>query len=516
MKRRPLRQKTEEPWGLLKTSWKYQTGEFFNKSTLHGVRYIAEKDRPFCERFMWFVLTSVGTITTLIIIVSLWEKFQTNPTITGLDTDFHNWEVPFPTVTLCPDDPTNETLINNFIQSTWGNVSTQEISEKYFDFIRTMSHLTIADLDTIVKFTNNTSAYDLPVTSFEEVLYQVVNDCPDVIFDCEWKAEAYNCCQGFQYILTEVGFCYIFNSRFSRGNTDTLRIVEAKDFKPQMIHETDSKWSMVLNMPNVEENNIRVFIHSADEVPTLDMVPQHVWKRTIHSVFFSVKHTYTMEDVRQLSIKQRHCVFPQEIKLLTGGNYTYGGCMMECRMKKAFALCKCLPYFYPELAKFPRCDLKGLGCLAKHSDELTQMSCSCELGCMNTVYEVDKLDDVTPEEKNLEIGFVSWPMVRYKREVLFGWVDLLVSFGGIAGLFLGFSLLSGVEIVYYFTMRSCCMLYRNRDELEQLKHEYENQPRPEINLDLKPFFSKDTKVVPTAGPIKVEKMPDIYSIPYLN
>lgn len=28
----------------------------------------------------------------------------------------------------------------------------------------------------------------------------------------------------------------------------------------------------------------------------------------------------------------------------------------------------------------------------------------------------------------LEIGFVSWPMVRYKREVLFGWVDLLGKF----------------------------------------------------------------------------------------
>lgn len=25
----------------------------------------------------------------------------------------------------------------------------------------------------------------------------------------------------------------------------------------------------------------------------------------------------------------------------------------------------------------------------------------------------------------LETEFVSWPMVRYKREVLFGWVDLL-------------------------------------------------------------------------------------------
>lgn len=32
---------------------------------------------------MWFCLTSIGLIVTLIIIVSLWEKFQTNPTITG-------------------------------------------------------------------------------------------------------------------------------------------------------------------------------------------------------------------------------------------------------------------------------------------------------------------------------------------------------------------------------------------------------------------------------------------------
>jgi acid-sensing ion channel, other len=62
----------------------------------------------------------------------------------------------------------------------------------------------------------------------------------------------------------------------------------------------------------------------------------------------------------------------------------------------------------------------------------------------------------------LNIEFLSWPIIRYKREVLFGFVDLLVSFGGIAGLFLGFSLLSAVEIVYYFTMRAGCMLVKSR------------------------------------------------------
>lgn len=36
---------------LLKTSWTYQAKEFFNNSNLHGVRYIAEKDRPFHEKY---------------------------------------------------------------------------------------------------------------------------------------------------------------------------------------------------------------------------------------------------------------------------------------------------------------------------------------------------------------------------------------------------------------------------------------------------------------------------------
>lgn len=68
---------------LFRTSLVYQTREFFSNSTLHGVRYIAETGRPFVERFMWFCFTTIGFISALIIIVSLWEKFQTNPTITG-------------------------------------------------------------------------------------------------------------------------------------------------------------------------------------------------------------------------------------------------------------------------------------------------------------------------------------------------------------------------------------------------------------------------------------------------
>lgn len=37
---------------LFRTSLLYQTREFFNNSTLHGVRYIAETGRPFGERYL--------------------------------------------------------------------------------------------------------------------------------------------------------------------------------------------------------------------------------------------------------------------------------------------------------------------------------------------------------------------------------------------------------------------------------------------------------------------------------
>lgn len=97
--------------------------------------------------------------------------------------------------------------------------------------------------------------------------------------------------------------------------------------------------------------------------------------------------------------------------------------------------------------------------------------------------------------------------------MIFGWVDLLgnivylninplqiitndyygftVAFGGIAGLFLGFSLLSGVEIIYYFTLRACCMVANDPEVLEKIGEEYDHQDKPIINLGLKPLKADD-------------------------
>ena len=53
----------------------------------------------------------------------------------------------------------------------------------------------------------------------------------------------------------------------------------------------------------------------------------------------------------------------------------------------------------------------------------------------------------------IHVYFKSFGMTKYSRNIVFGWQDLIAFFGGICGLCLGFSLLSGAELVYWFTLR---------------------------------------------------------------
>lgn len=49
-KKKNFYQQLKESYEYLKASWSVQTKEFFENSTLHGVKYIAATDRPFIER----------------------------------------------------------------------------------------------------------------------------------------------------------------------------------------------------------------------------------------------------------------------------------------------------------------------------------------------------------------------------------------------------------------------------------------------------------------------------------
>ncbi|XP_063379360.1 sodium channel protein Nach [Cydia fagiglandana] len=517
------KEKNDGGISLFATSLRHQTTEFFNNSSLHGVRYIAEKDRPFCEKFMWFSFCAVGAVTTCIIIVSLWEKFQTNPTITGLDTDFHNWEVPFPAVTICDLNPVDEELLQQYINTTWGETPPSHAADM-LRWLATLSYRTIVERAKEFAIDpelvgRGSEVMSPPAADPKKAVYSIVRHPDSLFYECEWKGDSEECYDLLAPVFTEMGFCYAFNSRHAETSWPWQSQTESESFAEAFIHETDAKWSFLFNSYR-NDTIIDIYIHATEEMAGLEQSAQHSWDRRVEKVSFSVKHTYTTEDARQLSIRQRRCVFADEQALETSDIYTYSACMRQCRMQRSRAACKCVPHFYPKIPGYRHCTVLELECIANHMASITDVSwCSCELGCSHTVYEVEKLTEVDTSKgpmstTSLETEFVSWPMVRYKREVLFGWVDLLVSFGGIAGLFLGFSLLSGVELIYFFTLRAWCAAVRDRDTLKRERAERLARPKPPYDLSLVPWW-KQPPAPRSARPllVKSKDQPPQYSPP---
>ncbi|XP_046802644.1 sodium channel protein Nach [Lucilia cuprina] len=466
---------------IFRRSLIFQTKEFFQNSTLHGVRYIAETGRPVGEKFMWFCFTSIGAVTALVIIMSLWEKFQTNPTITGLDTDFHNQNVVFPTTVVCPEIAFDHEKAYTVAYKNIANYD--ETSAGYMvPFLELLPTLSFETLNEASLIASSVEMNNIHEKTLRHWAYMTFIKCEDVLIECKYRDEPIKCCSHFEPVYTEHGFCFAFNSRFR-----SLEDADQKTGAPHDLYETDKKWALFF-VPN---STVKIFIFSNEEYFGQDFNPQIEWSENqVVEVRISKKNTYTTDDARQLSIGQRKCIFHDEIKLkYFPEEYTFSSCMKECRMKKAIKLCKCNPPFYKPIPNVPMCGINDLDCLSLYKNNITNIKdcLQCELSCSKTVFNIEKLikNIERPEAPGVLVEFLTWPIIRYKREVLFGWVDLLVSFGGIASLFLGFSLLSGVEIIYYFTLRACCMVYKNRQQLYEIEERIKNEPPPPINMTLK-------------------------------
>lgn len=142
---------------------------------------------------------------------------------------------------------------------------------------------------------------------------------------------------------------------------------------------------------------------------------------------------------------------------------------------------------YPSVG-YAQCNVSSLLCMAPYNnilnaylpstqnaffpDDAEGMQCDCLPECSRVTYNVDvqPIYDEKPIGKDqvlLNVHFEKTTMIKYRTDVTFSWMDLMVGFGGIVSLFLGMSLLSGVEIVYFSTI--ALFWHRHRSNLSRKK-----------------------------------------------
>lgn len=228
------------------------------------------------------------------------EKFQKNPTITGLDTNFQITKLVFPTVLVCPEDPFDE---GSVVEVAFNRLSGEnsEISSDFEDLLQGLTTLSLTNLQDFQERTRNiTSTRESAIDKekLRDLMFLVGIKCEQVFNSCKFKDDELECCDHFAPIYTERGFCYGFNLKYvySESGMDYLENNEAI-FE---LLETDKKWSLVI-YPKISS---KIYIHSRVEISSLEMMSPAVSWFTDYSVdlLVSMKQTITTEDTKQLSV----------------------------------------------------------------------------------------------------------------------------------------------------------------------------------------------------------------------
>ncbi|XP_071445534.1 sodium channel protein Nach-like [Hetaerina americana] len=183
---------------------------------------------------------------------------------------------------------------------------------------------------------------------------------------------------------------------------------------------------------------------------------------------FQVKETENADGVEDLDVSQRRCRFPWEKPdgtILLYQQYSYSTCIVECHAAAQLDMCNCTDHFIPSPAGWNHtCTTEGLACLTKLQGTLRSLRtnwsnkagliCDCDTGCLEPEYTIVQKSNFRQstslnETPMVTVKMSALPSERFRRNIVRTRLDLVVSLGGIAGLFLGASILSAVEILYH-------------------------------------------------------------------
>ncbi|XP_026738349.1 uncharacterized protein LOC113501419 [Trichoplusia ni] len=515
--------KTKKPYQVLADKAKRYLVLFLETSSIHGLNHLISSKRHFLEVIIWLVIIGLSVFGSFYLSQITWSRYQSSPTVISMDRDMFAWNTTFPCVTVCPTDildrkklqvylrlrnskEENKTLLENFITqlSTTNYKNFEDVPdysgippEKYLQLLLNLS----APFKPTLTIGVPNMALTIIPTITEIGLCYAINS-----ITAEYNSPEYREANRWDILKNEKKSLFI-HPLDGEVFAQVMNISTAYNVyihSPQEVPDISTK---------VQYSNVSYY---------MKLYVTAVTVYTSKPFFLNIK---CMDIILRLSINQRGCRFPHENNLKHNSIYTYTMCRMECRIRLCLKFCHCVPHFYRTIGKnyiiidillsihaydsccthtlhastvsvknlrvlrnlhlhhyflyFPVsntrdekiCDIQGLHCLSKHKDVLFKLqdkdgkriNCGCYPLCddVNYVLQSNALQEWFLGT-NLQWGMVTYPRMRYRRDIIFGFTDVLVAVGGMAGLFLGCSVLSFMEIVYFITLRLFCYAYTSK------------------------------------------------------
>ncbi|XP_049958176.1 sodium channel protein Nach-like [Schistocerca serialis cubense] len=447
--------------------------DYFLNSTLHGLRFIAEDNRHITERLFWAVCCLMSWYASALLMGSSWFQFQNNAISFAMETTYLEFHTHFPMVAICESPSRNRTNeIAERARAIIGDFGNTEVCKQLSHF-RLKSSFIIDNCfrGRTLEFTGNCTFTNLSMVARAFRL-----PCEEVMENCKWKGEPFNCCDQFVPLETEMGICFAINSIHASREGISEPPLDMR------VNSSTGPGSLYIEFLT----NVEAFVLSRYEVPQMNTKDRNILRMEgtmIRHRAFTVQEVFNERDVHDLSIGQRRCRFPYENNLAVYDKYSYSGCIVQCRKDAMMKLCNCSTHQMPKARPEEHCNLREILCIGSHEDYLSVLRsstgvrnalfCPCTTSCedqiITSTYGSLTYNNSMELKSTLLLEQQNVPTERFKRYVVRGPLDMVVSMGGATGLFVGASLLSFAEIIYYFTARAYAsvMLKRRSKKEEQ-------------------------------------------------
>ncbi|GAB0099481.1 hypothetical protein DMENIID0001_153430 [Sergentomyia squamirostris] len=472
--------------------------EYCEKSTVHGVKYLAEEDRPAWEKILWIILFALSIFACGKLIERAWSKLSNNPlAVTFAEKAVHITQIPFPAVTICTSVKFRSTAFS------FSNYTDHPEKYKYWkETYRNLGQL-CENFD------------PMPGDLDDSILNRIRDVGPtdlDMMKVLTFRDDKLDVGEYFHESFTSEGLCYTFNRLpladiytsdcvFSQQNesfpfqskinwTVETGFGNHQEFYPLRASNTrqESGLTIILQLTKKDIDiacrrsvGFTIQFHSPSDVPRMDEHAVIIPVDRFAQLAIEPNIINTPRNIEIYPPEKRQCFFNSERQLQHFRIYSERNCKMECLANWTLAICNCVQFFMPRNNSVPICGPSAKYCIEKcltvmdrpdvAIDNITVPKCNCMPSCVTLSYNADlthsaidyealaTVDEIyhDPSSKKFHVYVMMYfnenKFYAMQRSELFGQTDFISSVGGFLGLFMGISVLSLAELVYFATVR---------------------------------------------------------------
>ncbi|XP_068914086.1 pickpocket protein 28-like isoform X2 [Tenebrio molitor] len=425
------------------------------------------------------------------------------------------YKIPFPAITICPEVKSVKRLLNfKDLILKQNELNLTDAESKNLQYMTQLCENPIGPLQV-----RNTILNDTFTNEFFETLDEVKVE-PGFFKCSFLGQNIKNCEDAFTPVFTDEGICYSFNildrghifnelvyhyENYHKVDKDTMSWNMERGYLDNSNIMTYPWRALLSGASNgftvyllvvVDNENIdfmckqiqgyKVVLHSPVRMPRLN---QEYFRIPLdHAVVASVQPVVitTSQEVKTFDVAKRNCYFPSERKLKYFRTYSQQNCQFECLTNITLDSCGCVSFFMPRENSTKICGLGKYKCIKEAEralmlEELNKFRDSVKVEfvclplCTDLSYNIEtshtkwdwkklvglmvkseNLDDYETHASSLTVYFRVNHFISSERHELYGLSDFMANFGGLLGLFTGFSILSLMEVIYFLTVRICC------------------------------------------------------------